>query len=152
MSSYTDFVKKGFGPVDGDRGKLAIAACLLAQQVDEIDLALQGVFDYDILEDAGDAMFAVAYIASIEDLDLEEMISGAGQKHYQADIAQLKATAIGVVSSVAQFANHTMWKQLPAERLLRRHQHALQAFLVQLAAVLRGEGATLWWSQRRLVQ
>lgn len=68
FNKYLGFVAGKFGPVGEDRGKLTTAGCMLAQQVDEIDLALQGVLKYDIVDDAGDAMFAVAYIATVENL------------------------------------------------------------------------------------
>ena len=69
IDKYLNFVKDKFEPVSQDRGKLVTAGCMLAQQVDEIDLALQGILGYEIIDDAGDALFAIAYIATVENLD-----------------------------------------------------------------------------------
>ena len=143
FDKYLEFVQDKFDPVDQTRSKLTTAACILAQQVDEIDLALQGVLGYDILDDAGDALFAAAYIASVENLDFEKMVTEAEKKHIAADLDLLKAAAIGVVSACAQYANYTLRKGVPPNKLFRRHEHTLLIFLIQLAPFLKQEGKGL---------
>lgn len=143
FDKYLEFVKNKFEPVNQDRGKLTTAGCILAQQIDEIDLALQGVLSYDIVDDIGDALFAIAYIASVENLDFKKMVVEAEEKHVVANIDCLKAAAIGVISACAQYANYTLRKGVSPDKLFRRHEHTLLVFLIQLAPFLRQEGKRL---------
>jgi hypothetical protein len=143
FDKYLEFVKDKFEPVNQDRGKLTTAGCIIAQQIDEIDLALQGVLSYDIVDDIGDALFAIAYIASVENLDFKKMVIEAEEKHVVANIDRLKATAISVISACAQYANYTLRKNISPDELFRRHEHTLFVFLIQLAPFLKQEGKKL---------
>lgn len=152
IDKYLNFVKDKFEPVSQDRGKLVTAGCMLAQQVDEIDLALQGILGYEIIDDAGDALFAIAYIATVENLDFGKMIIEAEQKNMTADLTQLKATAIGVVSACSQYANYTLRKGISTKDLFRRHEQTLLAFLIQLVPFLRQEGTGLEGAIKRNIE
>ena len=140
---YLNLVKESFAVVEQERAKLTTAGCILAQQIDEIDLALQGVLDYDIVDDAGDALFAVAYIASVEGLDFRKLMVEVQGKSVPQDLEKLRAAAIGVISACAQYANYTLRKGVPPEGLFRRHERTLVIFLMQLKPFLAIEGKDL---------